>query len=208
MAVNQYFNHYNHAGEQNLIEDNVIETIQLSGMDIKYITREDVSVDELYGEDLDTQFSSVDEIEMYLLSYESFGGDGDLFGNFGLEVRDTLTMTVSKKRFAEVFPEIELPREGDLLYFPFNKALFEIKFVEDESEFYQAGKRYVYELRCNLFEFNDESFVTGDDEIDDLAASIDFNITDTTSDEHADNREIEDQAEEVSRFDPNNPFGE
>lgn len=207
MAVSQYFNHITHLGEQNLIEDNVIESIKNTGMDVKYIIRENVSVDYLFKEDLDTQFSDFGVIEALLLDYDSFGGDGDLFNDFGLEVNDTLRLDISKKRFKEEFPEFLHPREGDLIFFPLNKALFEIKFVEKESTFYQAGKLYVYELRCELFEFGDEGFVTGDDEIDDLAFDIDRELSDLNS-YHADNIEIEEEAEKKSSFDANNPFGE
>ena len=48
------------------------------------------------------------------------------------------------------------PREGDIVYFPLGRRLFEIKFVEHEQPFYQLGKTYVYELKCELFEYEDE----------------------------------------------------
>lgn len=208
MATNQYFNNYNHTGEQDLIEENVIESIQIKGVDVKYLVREDVSVDYLFKEDLDTQFSDSKDIEVYIRSFEGFGGDGDLFGNFGLEIRDTLNIDMSKKRFEEEFPDIEVPREGDIIFFPFNKSFFEIKFVEDENPFYQGGKRYVYDIRCELFEFSDEQFVTGDDEVDDIGFDLDREVTDLTNNYHADNEEIQEESEDIMDFDPNNPFGE
>jgi hypothetical protein len=42
------------------------------------------------------------------------------------------------------------PFEGDFIYFPLNKKLYEIKFVEHENIFYQHGKLYTYELTCEL----------------------------------------------------------
>jgi len=42
------------------------------------------------------------------------------------------------------------PLEGDFIYFPLNKKLYEIKFVEHENIFYQHGKLYTYELTCEL----------------------------------------------------------
>jgi hypothetical protein len=48
------------------------------------------------------------------------------------------------------------PREGDIVYFPLGQRLFEVKFVEHEQPFYQLGKTYVYELKCELFEYEDE----------------------------------------------------
>lgn len=45
--------------------------------------------------------------------------------------------------------------------------LFEIKFVEHEQPFYQLQKTYVYELKCELFRYEDEELNTNIDEIDD-----------------------------------------
>ena len=58
------------------------------------------------------------------------------------------------------------PNEGDLIYFPLAKKIFEIKFVEHEAPFYQLNNLYVWELRCELFEYSDENFETGDTTID------------------------------------------
>ena len=48
------------------------------------------------------------------------------------------------------------PNEGDLIFFPLEGALFEIKFVEGKKPFYQLRNLYVYELLCERFEFEDE----------------------------------------------------
>ena len=53
-------------------------------------------------------------------------------------------------------PTIQRPREGDPIYFPLGRRLFEIKYVEYEQPFYQLGKGYTYELQCELFEYEDE----------------------------------------------------
>ena len=58
------------------------------------------------------------------------------------------------------------PKEGDLIYFPLGRRLFEIKFVEHEQPFYQLGKGYTYELQCELFEYEDRLLNTSIDEID------------------------------------------
>ncbi len=59
-----------------------------------------------------------------------------------------------------------IPKEGDLVYFPVGDRLFDIKYVEHEKPFYQLQKNYVYELRCELFRYEDEIIDTGVDEID------------------------------------------
>ena len=58
------------------------------------------------------------------------------------------------------------PREGDLVFFPLGQRLFEIKFVEHEEPFYQLGSNYVYKLKCELFEYEDEVIDTSIEAID------------------------------------------
>jgi hypothetical protein len=85
-----------------------------------------------------------------------------------MSLKDELTIIISKERFEDFISpflssmdpdEIVLssrPREGDLVYFPLGKRIFEVKFVEHEQPFYQLGRTYVYELKCELFEYEDE----------------------------------------------------
>ena len=56
---------------------------------------------------------------------------------------------------------ITKPREGDLIYFPMSKGIFEIKFVEHQNPFYQLGKLYTYRLSCELFVYSQEDIDTG-----------------------------------------------
>ena len=58
------------------------------------------------------------------------------------------------------------PREGDLVYFPLGQRLFEVKFVEHEDPFYQLGKNYVFQLKCELFEYENEVIDTTIEQID------------------------------------------
>jgi len=97
-----------------------------------------------------------------------FQGDGDILSKFGLQVRDSASLLVSKKRFKNETGLVR-PREGDLIYLPLTKGLFEIKFVEHEKPFYQLGKNYVFALSVELFQYNHEIFETGQEEIDSLA---------------------------------------
>ena len=52
--------------------------------------------------------------------------------------------------------------------------MFEIKFVEHEQPFYQLKKTYVYELRCELFRYEDEVIDTDISDIDDEIAQIGY----------------------------------
>lgn len=168
MPTNPYFNKYNRASEQNLVEDLVIESIQIGGIDVYYLPREIVDLDKILGDDPTSAFLSHKSIEMYVETINGFQGDGDILSKFGLQVRDSASLLVSKKRFKNETGLVR-PREGDLIYLPLTKGLFEVKFVEHEKPFYQLGKNYVFALSVELFQYNHETFETGEEEIDSLA---------------------------------------
>lgn len=168
MSINPYFKHQR--GEQRIIEDLTIEAIKIYGQNLIYMPRTLVDEDRLFGEDISSSFTDGIEIEMYISSVDGFEGDGDFLNKFGIEVRDTMKVVVSKKRFEKevttLDSDIEAPREGDLVYFPLSGGLFEITFVEDENPFYQLGKLYTYELSCELYKFSQETISTGFTDID------------------------------------------
>ena len=63
------------------------------------------------------------------------------------------------------------PNEGDLIFFPLNEKLYEIKFVEHEEIFYPHGKLYTYDLACELFQYSSQQLDTGNTAIDSLELS-------------------------------------
>lgn len=183
-------NHYFQAGvpggrssEQLMMEDLIIECMKIYGFEVYYIPRTSVNEDLILGEDPLNKFTSTYPLEMYLQNTMGFEGDGDLMTKFGVEIRDTATFIVSRRRWDEAVArsgEAQLttrPAEGDILYFPLTKAYFEIRFVEAKDPFFQAGKLYVYKLQCELMQYSSEQFNTGVTEIDDQAAdkSLDVN---------------------------------
>lgn len=159
MAVNPYFNKFKNLPEQNLVEDLTIEAIKIHGMEMYYIPRTMVHRDDFFGEAPYSRFSSFKMIEMYMDTTTAFEG-GDQFTKFGFEVRDSVKFTVSRKRFKRE-TGMARPMEGDLLYLPLNKGLFEIKFVEHENPFYQLGKLVSYQMTCELFQYSEEKLNTG-----------------------------------------------
>jgi hypothetical protein len=165
MATNPYFNFKSSAPEQNLMEDLTIEAIKTMGMDVLYLPREYVKKDLLFGEDVLSQFTKTYEIEMYLQSVDGFQGEGDILAKYGLEIKDKVEMVVSKRRFVDEISNLETnvdrPREGDLIFFPFGNYLFEINFVEHENPFYQLGKNQTYLIQAELFTYSLEKFQTG-----------------------------------------------
>lgn len=202
--------------EQNLIEDLIIETIKIYGHDLWYIPRTLGAKDDLLNEDDLSMFNSAYMMEMYIKNVEGFGGDGDFLSKFGLQINDTVTFSIAIRRFNEdvgTYTEEVRPNEGDLIYFPLNRKMFEVKFVEHESIFYQMGALQMYDLKCELFEYSQERFNTGVSEIDTL-----FNKYILTSnaaianvesvDALADNFTIETAAGLILDFSEHNPFGE
>jgi len=182
MAKNSFFKHT--SNEQQVVEDLTIESIQIHGQDVVYIPRTLVSQDEIFGEDTISKFTSGTEIEMYIESVDGFEGDGDFISKFGLEVRDSMSLVVSKKRFQQEL-SMTRPLEGDLIYFPLTNGLFEIKFVEHENPFYQLGKLYTYKLSCELFQYSQEDVDTGWSDVDTVesanqATAINLTLTANT----------------------------
>lgn len=176
-STNLYFNNFEFSQEQNLIEDLIIESIKIYGIECYYLPRTLVREDELFGEDALAKFDIAFPIEMYIKSIDGFQGDGDFLSKFGLEIRDSMVLTIAQRRFEDEvhitettpFNEEEgigRPSEGDLVYFPLNGKIFEVKFVEHEAIFYQMGKLQTYDLTLELFEYSHESIDTGIAEID------------------------------------------
>ena len=167
MAVNPHFSRQPFEGD--VVEDLTIESIKIHGRDMIYIPRTLVNEDELFGEDTISKFTEGNAIEMYIESVDGFEGEGDFISKFGLEIKDTMSLIVSRKRFEEQLGHVATrPREGDLIFFPLSKGLFEIKFVEHENPFYQLGKLYTFKLSCELFSYSQEEIDTGFSEIDSL----------------------------------------
>lgn len=186
MATNFYFQSGIPGGrssEQLLMEDIVIECLKIYGFDTLYLPRHAMNEDKILGEDPLNKYSSAYPLEMYMQNVTGFEGDGDLMSKFGVEIRDTATFIVSRRRWDEVIARsgdavlTTRPAEGDIIYFPLTKAFFEIKMVESTDPFFQVGKLYVYKLQCELMQYSSEVFDTGVSEIDGIAAdkSADIN---------------------------------
>jgi len=174
MALNPFFLQGS-PGEQRLIQNLINEQLQIYGVEVTYIPRKFVNKQTIIEEVQSSKFDDNFLIEAYVNTYEGYSGAGDIMTKFGVSLRDEITLTISKERFEDFIApflnddEYELatrPREGDLIFFPLGTRLFEVKFVEHEQPFYQLGKNYVYQLQCELFEYEDEIIDTGVDEID------------------------------------------
>jgi len=179
--TNLFFNNYGASNEQNLLEDLITESISIYGIDFHYLPKTYNNIDDLYLQDDIPSFNSAIQICLYVRSYDGFSGEGSFMSKFGLEIRDQITFTISKRIFEnEIGERFELarPREGDLIYYPLNKKLFEIKYVENKPVHYPLGILPTYDLFCELYEYSNERFNTGIPEIDDITEKLSTNLYD------------------------------
>ncbi len=164
-------------GEQGLVQDLVNEQLRMYGIECHYIPRKLMTSRTIMKEVVESRFDQAFPLEAYLMNIDGYAGQGDILTKFGVRVTDEATFVISKERFEEaVAPFLEQqeddyelsnrPKEGDLIFFPLGKRMFEIKFVEHERPFYQLQKNYVYQLQCELFEYEDEVIDTNVNSID------------------------------------------
>jgi len=191
MALNPFFLQGS-PEEQDLIQSLVNEQLKIYGVEVTYIPRKFVNKSTVFQEIEASKFDDNFQLEAYVNTWDGYSGAGDVLTKFGMSLRDELQLVISRERFEdfispflsqedvdEVGEAVMRPREGDLVFFPLGGRLFEIKFVEHEVPFYQLGNTYVYELQCELFEYNDETLDTGIDAIDSKTEDLGV-ITDLT----------------------------
>ena len=168
---NLYFSHGTR-NEKFLYEDLMIEQLRVFGQEVTYLPREIVARDNILGEDALSKFEESYSIEMYVENVSGFEGEGDVISKFGLEVRDDVTLVVSKRRFDLLVDQKsntlaqDRPKEGDVIYMPVFKKMFEIQFVEDEDPYYQIADIPLFKLKCTTFEYSHEIIDTGISAID------------------------------------------
>ena len=176
--------------EQNLVQSLVNEQLKMYGVEVYYLPRQYATEKTIIKEVIESKFEHAYPLEAYVDSYEGFGGQGTILSKFGIQEKDDLTLVISRERFSDYIspfmkdiPNIKgathRPREGDLIWFPLGEKLFEIKYVEHEQPFYQLEKNYVYQLRCELYRYEDEVIDTGIEDVDDEIQEISTGFTKT-----------------------------
>ena len=176
MVLNPYFLNGSKS-EQGLLQNLIDEQLKMYGVECYYMPRKYVSKATVIKEVIESKFDDAYPLEAYVDNYEGYGGQGTILSKFGIQEQDDLTLIISRDRWETYIqpliknlPNVELstrPKEGDLIYFPLGDRLFEIKYVEHEQPFYQLKKNYIYQLRCELYRYEDETIDTGIDTIDD-----------------------------------------
>jgi Virus neck protein len=190
MATSQYFSNYSNRGEQRLIEDIIVESIKIMGTDVFYLPNDnDQARDLLYGEDPVKKFETAFPIEIYPSNSTEYGGEKEFFTKFGLEIRNQVSVIMSKRAFSERVPQDKYtrPREGDLIYVPFLNGtgeLYEIKFTNQTKDFFMLGRQvpYFYELDLEKFRYSQEAIQTGQPDIDAVVSDSAYTLNLTIGD--------------------------
>jgi hypothetical protein len=223
MATNVYFRNYDNFNEQNLIDDLVIESIQVYGIDIDYISGEfNKDRDVIFNENDTPLYDEMYEFEVYVKNVDGFEGEGDFMSRFGLEIRDTVTFAVAIRTFERHVTRKDAekvrPKENDIIWMPLNQKMYRITYVEHESVFYQSGALQVYDMKCELMEYSNERFDTGRYEIDhyfdDVTTVMTGNNAVTTltqlanTDPISQNFDFESVADDILDFSEIDPFSE
>ena len=187
MTLNPFFLQGS-TNEQFLIQDIINEQLKIYGVEVYYLPRKIFKTDDIIREIQSSKFDDSFLIEMYINNYDGYAPDSDIMTKFGLRLKNEISLTVSRERYEEFIAPflegissgiregviedytfgdlIERPKEGDLIYFPLGERLFEIKRVESEKPFYQLGRNFIYELSCELFEYENEQIDTSIEEVD------------------------------------------
>jgi len=186
MALNPFFTQGT-KNEQNLVQDLINEQLKMYGVECYYLPRKYLTTNTVIREVVQSKFDDAYPLEAYVNNYDVYQGNGTVLSKFGIEVQQDINLTISKDRFENyITPLIRnesgiklstRPKEGDIIWFPLDDRLYEIKFVEHAKPFYQLKELYVYELQCEVFRYEDETVDTGIGSIDDETEEIGYSQT-------------------------------
>ena len=175
-STNTYFSSTTgYQGEQMLIDSLVIEQIGIYGVDLMYMPRENINLDRLLHESTKDVFSMALSIPMYVKSFDGYDNSMEMLTKFGVRSADELTLVMSRSQWTAYYapfvkalyndqsgrdPEAlndplgqtaRRPKEGDLVFFPYDGGIFEVKYVMFDQPFFQLAKGYVFELQCEIY---------------------------------------------------------
>lgn len=171
-------------GEQNLVQDLINEQLRMYGVDIFYLPRKYMTENTVLREVVQSKFDMALPLEAYVDNYDQYSGAGNILSKFGIESKDEVRLIISRERFENyITPLIEdqanvklstRPKSGDLIWFPLDDRVYEIKDIEYAKPYYQLQNLYVYELYCELFRLEDEVIATGIEDIDNNLIGEDY----------------------------------
>lgn len=178
---NFFFNNYMSSQEQQLLDNLTVEATNIHGLDCYYVPRNINNKDKIYYTDDQSSYTDPYMVALYIENVDGFQGDGNFMSKFGLEIRDQIILSIPITSFnseISAYTAQQRPNEGDIIYFPFNKKVFQIKYVDKFEMFFMLGKVYSYRLTCELFEYSNETFNTGIPDLDAIQTKYSTNIID------------------------------
>lgn len=215
MATLPGFNFFTSNVEQTLHENLIVESIRMYAHNMYYLPRTITGSDDIMNEVEAAEFNTALPIELYIKNIDAFEGDGQFLSKFGLEVRDQMTMNLSKRSF-ETFVKPTTTRnrpfEGDIIFIPMLGVAYQIKYVKSDSIFYAFGKLNMFEVVCDLYENTGDTFNTGNTIIDNTypprgnISDIGYDVTD--DDSVADNAGFQTEANSYLDLSEDDPFTE
>lgn len=137
--INPFFDH-------KLTDDNVHQVTDILTSDIiqkmgivgYFLPRKYAGIDRVLGEAFDVSFKEAWQFSMIMQNYSSYNGMGSFFDYAGLRTNDEMTVMINPKMFRHQCGGID-PQVGDWVYFKMDNALFEVKYVDPYTKFYQYG---------------------------------------------------------------------
>ena len=110
MALNPFFLQGS-PGEQRLVQELINEQLKIYGVEVLYIPRKFVRQETIIREVTASRFDDNFAIEAYVSNYDGYMGSGDILTKFGMNLKDELTIIISRERFEDfIAPFLEIGR--------------------------------------------------------------------------------------------------
>lgn len=198
---------YETQSEQNLSEDMYDELCEKYGLKCQYVSRTMENVDGVIGEDLYSSFTGLMmfPVKLYPLDFRSYNPSA-AFQKSQYTSNDKIRMHVVKKRIElEAKKHLGIdnfePMPGDIFLIEMTNDIWRIEFNEPEAQYYDRGRAFVWEFRCQRFSYSGELMETGDDRFDSIQDVDNFDIIEDPENATGDNYRVK-----VATEDPVDPI--
>ena len=164
--TNSFFsNTTGYSTEVSLLDDLCREQIKIFGVDVLYMPRRMLNLDKLLHESSKNAFELALPLPAYVKSFDGYDNGLEALTKFGVRSSDELVLQISRSEFSAYYSpfiksyynsiagrdetallerldgETSRPKEGDLIYFPFDDSIFEIKYVQFDVPFLPVRTR-------------------------------------------------------------------
>jgi hypothetical protein len=139
------------------------------GTDVIWLEREVNTAEPIFGEYLYKKIQKGTPLRLFVEETDAWGGAGDMYTKFGLQINDECTLHCPKRTFAQARNNAVsgalYPQYNDLVYIPKAKKLFEVIHIEDETApaFYLFGNRSAYKISCKAYVYDHSEIDSSND---------------------------------------------